>query len=128
VSVAIAAAGVVVFGAASGGAHHSTSMYDRSQAITLEAEVKEFRWVNPHANLAVVDREPKPGTAPQMWMIEMSSPGVLTRSGWTKRTFNPGDKITLHFGPLRSGELGGIFIRATLADGTVVTYSLEPTD
>jgi hypothetical protein len=100
-------------------------MYDRSMPITIEAEVVEFRWVNPHSYLAVVDAAPQAGTEAKTWAIEMSSPGVLTRSGWTKRTFNPGDKITLKFAPLRSGGLGGIFMQATLADGKVVTYSVE---
>ena len=36
-------------------AHHSTSMYDRAGPITIDAEVVEFRWVNPHSNLTVVD-------------------------------------------------------------------------
>jgi hypothetical protein len=107
-------------------AHHSTSMYDRNTPITIVAEVVEFRWVNPHSNLTVVDTA---DAARKMWSIEMSSPGVLTRSGWNKRTFNPGDKITLKFGPLRNGDAGGIFLEATLADGSVMTYSTElPTE
>jgi hypothetical protein len=107
-------------------AHHSTSMYDRSAPISIDAEVVEFRWVNPHSYLTVVESG---GAAPKTWSIEMSSPGVLTRSGWSKRTFNPGDRIKLAFGPLRNGDAGGIFLEATLADGKVVTYSTElPTD
>jgi hypothetical protein len=119
---AIAALGV----SAAAAAHHSSSMYDRAQAITIEAEVVEFRWVNPHSYLTVVDTA---DSERKTWSIEMSSPGVLTRSGWNKRTFNAGDKITLKFGPLRSGDAGGIFMQATLADGQVMTYSVElPTD
>lgn len=111
---------------AAAAAHHSSSMYDRTQAITIEAEVVEFRWVNPHSYLTVIDTA---ATERKTWSIEMSSPGVLTRSGWNKRTFNAGDKITLKFGPLRSGDAGGIFMQATLADGQVMTYSVElPTD
>jgi hypothetical protein len=122
-----------VFGAAiiamSAEAHHSTSMYDRNAPITIEAEVVEFRWVNPHSYLTVVDTATAVGAAAKTWSIEMSSPGVLTRSGWNKRTFNPGDKITLRFGPLRNGDSGGIFMQATLADGQVMTYSTElPTE
>jgi hypothetical protein len=30
-------------------------MYDRSAPITIEAEVIEFRWINPHSTLAVVE-------------------------------------------------------------------------
>jgi hypothetical protein len=102
-------------------AHHSTSMYDRNAPVTIEAEVVEFRWVNPHSYLTVVAS----GDAPKTWSIEMSSPGVLTRSGWSKRTFNAGDKIRLKFAPLRNGDAGGIFLEATLADGKVMTYSTE---
>jgi len=36
-------------------AHHSTSMYAKDAPITIEAEVVEFRWVNPHSQLTVVD-------------------------------------------------------------------------
>jgi hypothetical protein len=110
-------------------AHHSTSMYDRGAPLTFEAEVVEFRWVNPHSYLTVVEAGAASGAESKTWSVEMSSPGVLTRSGWTRRTFNPGDKIALTLGPLRNGDLGGIFMRATLADGTVMTYSVElPTE
>jgi hypothetical protein len=34
-------------------AHHSTSMHDRAAPVTIEAEVVEFRWVNPHSYLTV---------------------------------------------------------------------------
>ena len=111
------------------GAHHSTSMYDRGAPITIAAEVVEFRWVNPHSHLTIIDRSPGAESVAKTWSIEMSSPGVLTRSGFTKRTFNPGDRITLTFGPLRNGEPGGILVRAALADGRVMTYSVElPTE
>ena len=36
-------------------AHHSSSMYNRDAPLTIEAEVVEFRWVNPHSYLTVVD-------------------------------------------------------------------------
>lgn len=103
-------------------AHHSTSMYDKNAPLTIEAEVVEFRWVNPHSNLTVVDTA---DASRKTWSIELSSPGVLTRSGWTKRAFKPGDKIKLTFAPLRNGDAGGYFFEATLADGTVLTYSVE---
>lgn len=102
-------------------AHHSSAMYDRAHPLTVEAEVKSFQWVNPHSSLTVVTRA-KPGEQPKTWTIEMTSPGVLTRAGWTKRSFKPGDKITLEFGPMRNGAAGGFFNKATLADGKVMKY------
>jgi hypothetical protein len=125
-TIATVAASMSLVVAAPAGAHHSSSMYDRSQAITIEAEVVEFRWVNPHSYLTVVDTL---GDERKTWSVEMSSPGVLTRSGWNKRTFNAGDTITLKLAPLRNGDPGGIFMQATLADGKIMTYSTElPTD
>jgi hypothetical protein len=111
-----------LFAAPPAPAHHSTSMYAKDAPVTIDAEVVEFRWVNPHSNLTVVDTR---DASRKSWSIEMSSPGVLTRNGWTKRTFNPGDKITLKLAPLRNGDPGGYFLEATLADGKVMTYSVE---
>ena len=123
--LSIVGAATATLSAAPTGAHHSTSMYDRGAPLTIEAEVVEFRWVNPHSLLTVIDRSPGTDVAAKTWSIEMSSPGVLTRSGFTKRTFNLGDRITLTFGPLRNGDPGGILLEATLADGNVMTYSVE---
>jgi hypothetical protein len=102
-------------------AHHSSAMYDRMNPLTVEAEVVDFEWVNPHSTLTVLLRA-RPGEEIKTWRIEMTSPGVLTRSGWTKRSFNPGDKITLEFGPLRNGGAAGYFNKATMADGKVMEY------
>ena len=123
--LSLGALSAALVGAGSAVAHHSSSMYDRSMPITIEAQVVEFRWVNPHSYLTVIDAAPQAAAEAKTWAIEMSSPGVLTRSGWTKRTFNPGDRITLKFAPLRNGDAGGIFMQATLADGKVMTYSVE---
>ena len=48
------------------------------------------------------------------------SPNFLGRRGWTKNTFEPGDKIKVVVWPLKSGEPGGTLQRATLPDGTEV--------
>ena len=102
-------------------AHHSSAMYDRMNPLTVAAEVVSFIWVNPHSTLTVVMRA-RPGEEAKTWRIEMTSPGVLTRAGWTKRSFEPGDKITLEFGPLRSGGEAGYFNKAIMADGKVMQY------
>jgi hypothetical protein len=122
-SVVAACAGLTLAPAAF--THHSSSMYDRTKPVTMEAEVVEFQWVNPHAHVVVVPAKPTAGGERKTWSVELTSPGVLTRNGWSKRTFNPGDRVTLQFAPLRNGDPGGYFLQATLADGTVMTYNLE---
>ena len=37
------------------------------------------------------------------WAVEMNSPGVLRRAGWTKNTFKAGDQITITVRPARAG-------------------------
>lgn len=107
--------------AAPAAAHHSSAMYDRTHPLTADAEVISFQWVNPHSTLTVLMRA-RPGEEAKTWQIEMTSPGVLTRSGWTKRSFQPGDKIKLEFGPLRTGGAAGYFNKAVMADGKVMQY------
>jgi hypothetical protein len=53
---------------------------------------------------------------PEVWTVELTSPGNLTRRGWTRRSLKLGDKIAVDIGPLRDGEHGGGFKRAILSD------------
>jgi hypothetical protein len=110
-------------------AHHSFAMYDPKQVLTLDATVKEFQWSNPHALLWVLVSTPG-DQAPQLWTIELpTSPAGLIRMGWDKRSLNSGDKVVLEINPLRDGEHGGSFRKATvLASGKVlmVTSPLTP--
>jgi hypothetical protein len=56
------------------------------------------------------------------------SPNYLARRGWSKSTLKPGEKITIAIRPLRNGQNGGMFVRATLADGQVLTQTGQPKD
>jgi hypothetical protein len=89
----------------------------------LNGTVKEFRWVNPHVSLFVLANHP--GGAPELWSVEITSPGNLTRLGWTRKSFNPGDKVIVEINPLRDGQKGGGFRKATLvATGQVLQARL----
>ncbi len=105
-------------------AHHSFAMYDSQKLITLNGVIKAFQWTNPHA-IVLLFSEPAAGAQPELWTIELpTSPGSLVRMGWDKRSLNPGDRVTVEINPLRSGEHGGSFKRATLVDsGKVLTVN-----
>jgi hypothetical protein len=106
-------------------AHHSFAMFDFSKTTTVKATVKEFRWTNPHVAL-LVEFPPQPGAPPEVWSMELTSPGNLTRGGWTRHSFKPGDRIELVFNPLRDGKHGGAFDKATLLDtGQVISSDLR---
>jgi hypothetical protein len=106
-------------------AHHSFAMFDFSKTLTVKGSVTEFRWTNPHVAL-LVQLDAKPGTPPEVWSMELTSPGNLTRGGWTRHSFKPGDRIELVFNPLRDGRHGGAFSQATFLDtGQVITSNLR---
>lgn len=96
-------------------AHHSFAMFDQSKVRALKGTVKEFRWVNPHVSLFVL-AEGTAGTQPEIWSVELTSPGNLTRLGWSRRSLKAGDKVVVEVNPLRDGQHGGGFRKATLTD------------
>ena len=106
-------------------AHHSFAMFDFSKTMTIKGTVTEFRWTNPHVAL-LVQLDPQPGAAPEVWSMELTSPGNLTRGGWTRHSFKPGDRIELVFNPLRDGKHGGAFDKATILEtGQVISSDLR---
>jgi hypothetical protein len=108
-------------------AHHSGAAYDMDHPKTMEGTVKTVNWTNPHVTF-VVDSDAKDGEPAQTWVFEVSSPGVLTRSGWTKRSLQPGDHAVFHFAPLRDGNPGGFLMKVTLPNGQELSFSLTPAD
>jgi hypothetical protein len=118
------AIGALAFaGAAS--AHHSFSVFDMTTEKTIEGEIVEFQWTNPHT-WTWVNVKNADGTVTR-WGLEGMSPNYLGRRGWSKNTFKPGDHVKMVVAPLKSGEPGGTLMRATLADGKeVVNFGRAP--
>ena len=87
--------------------HHGTAAsYDGSKQVTLTGKVTEFWWHNPHSALFVDVTDEK--GARVNWSVEMSSPGVMVRAGWTRRTFAAGDAVTIVVHPSRAGTPVGV--------------------
>jgi hypothetical protein len=91
-------------------AHHGTGTYDSTKSVTLSGVVTEFAFTNPHAAL-YFDVKDASGKVVN-WAIEMNSPGVLRRAGWTKATFKAGDQITITVRPAKAGTPVGLINRA----------------
>lgn len=108
-------------------AHHSNAAYDLDHLQSMGGTVKTVNWSNPHISF-VVEKDPGNGEVASTWVFEVSSPGVLTRSGWTKRSLQPGDHAVFHFAPLRNNSPGGYLIKVTLPNGQELSYSLTPPD
>jgi hypothetical protein len=96
-------------------AHHSFTMFDLSQRITITGTVTSFEWTNPHAYIEIDVPDDK-GVV-KHWSIELGSPSILQQSGWKFSSLKKGDKATLIMSPLKSGQPGGFLVQATLPDG-----------
>ena len=103
------AAGVVV------GAHHSfAAEYDSAKPVTLKGVVSKIEWTNPHARF-YIDVKDESGT--HTWNLELASPNVLSRNGWTRRTLNIGDEITVQGSLAKDGSKMANARTVTLASG-----------
>ena len=123
-TILLAASLILSFGGIAA-AHHSNAAYDLDNPKTIEGTVKTVNWTNPHITF-VVEPDAKNGEQPASWVFEVSSPGVLTRSGWTKRSLQPGDHAVFRYAPLRDGNPGGFLLKVTLPNGQELSYSLTP--
>jgi hypothetical protein len=109
-------------------AHHSFAMYDTSKVVVLKGTVKEFEWTNPHALLWVVAAAGDDAGS-DLWTIELpTSPGNLSRMGWSKHSLRPGDALSVEINPLRDGKHGGSFKKATLASGEILVATAKDDD
>ena len=96
-------------------AHHGTTAYDSAKTLKLTGTVTSFTWVNPHVSLGW-DVKSANGEV-EHWVVELTSPGMLTRSGWHHDSVKVGDEVTVYFHPTKSGSKWGIFQRVVFADG-----------
>ena len=106
--------GLAAAGALPAAAHHSFSMFDTREELTLTGTVREFQWTNPHSWLQV--QVPRDGAALE-YSIELGSPNSRSRRGWRRTTFKPGDRVTLVMNPMRDGSPGGALVYALDAQG-----------
>jgi hypothetical protein len=106
-------------------AHHSFAMFDFTKSVTFRATIKEFQWTNPHV-IVTFTADAEDGGEAETWWAELTSPGNLTRVGWSKRALKAGDRVDLTIHPLRDGSRGGAFMKAALVDtGQVWTSDLR---
>jgi hypothetical protein len=96
-------------------AHHSFAMFDNTQSVTLHGKVTEYRWTNPHAFLEIDAEDGKGGI--KHYTLELTSPNMMSRGGWTSRTVKAGDMVKAVMSPLKDGQPGGLLLVLTLPNG-----------
>ena len=97
-------------------AHHSfAAEYDANKPVTLKGTVSKIEWTNPHARFYVDVRDEK-GTVTS-WNLELASPNVLVRNGWTRKSLNVGDEVVVEGSLARDGSKMANARVVRLADG-----------
>ena len=100
--IMLAAAGLVLAGAAAPAtAHHSfPATYHIDKMQTVEGEVVQFLFRNPHSFVHVM--APDKSGKMQRWAVEWGGGAALARERITSTTLKPGDKVKITGNPGRN--------------------------
>src|SRR5436853_125435 len=121
------AAIVVLITAVPAIAHHAfAAEYDADQPVTLKGKVTKFEWTNPHARfyIDVVDAK---GVVTN-WNLELASPNVLKRNGWSSKILQIGDTVTVEGSRAKDGSKMANAKAVPLANGQRVFSGLQVAD
>ena len=114
IGVFAAVAALLATGIAMG--HHSfAAEYDANKPVTLKGIVTKVEWTNPHARF-YVDVKDERGQVTN-WNLELASPNVLVRNGWTRKSLSVGDEVTVQGSAAKDGSKMANARAVTLADG-----------
>ena len=73
--------------------HHGNAAYATGTKVTVKGTVTEWFWANPHCFLKL-DAKDEKGEV-QHWIVEAGNPPDMTRQGWAKTSFKPGDEVVI---------------------------------
>ena len=105
-------------------AHHSfAAQYDADRPATLKGVVTKVEWMNPHTRF-YIDVEDDGGNVVN-WNLELASPNVLTRRGWSRHSLQVGDVVTVDASLAKDGSRMANAMSVILADGSRV-FSVSP--
>jgi hypothetical protein len=97
-------------------AHHSAAAeFDVNKGFELSGVVTKLEWTNPHAHfyMDVTDASGKVAN----WNMELASPNMLIRSGWSRTSLKQGDKVSVTGLSAKDNSNAGYAQTITLPDG-----------
>jgi len=106
-------------------AHHSfAAEYDSSKKLELKGVVTKFEWTNPHAHfyLDVTDAKGKVAN----WNLELASPNMMQRNGWTRHSLKEGDHVEVVAAPAKDNTSTASATTILKSDGTKLTFMAAP--
>lgn len=98
-------AGMAVFGARAYAHHSFAATYLEDQEVTIEGDLVQFLYRNPHSFVHVMapDSKEKNGEM-YRWAVEWGGGGQLGQQGVTRETLKPGDHVIITGSPGRNTE------------------------
>ena len=115
------AASVLLVSSTSG--HHSDAALDLSTLVTIEGEVTDFSWRNPHVYFTVTATDEQ--GRPTEWTVQMASVSTVSRMGWTSDSLAVGDRVSVGAYPARDGRPYAKFLSIDRADGVVMPTAFD---
>jgi len=98
-------------------AHHSfAAVFDGRRTVDVEGVVREFRLVNPHAEMTLEAIDAAGEKV--LRTVEFDGRLNLTVGGWTPETIRAGEHVTVHGNPAYHEGDRIWFLSLTRADGT----------
>ena len=115
-TLSTAAAALLLLTTARVSAHHAfAATYDENRLVVVSGIVTKFEWTNPHARFYVDVVDEKGNVA--NWNLELASPNVLKRNGWSSRLLNVGDLVTVQGSAAKDGTNMANATTVILPDG-----------
>jgi hypothetical protein len=107
-------------------AHHSFSaQFDAKKPIKMSGTVTKVEWMNPHSWF-YIDVKSDGGNVTN-WGFELASPNLLLRRGWTPKTLEVGDVVTVEgFNALDGSHTGNARVIVMTATGETLLSSSSP--
>lgn len=84
-------------------AHHSfAAEFDADKPVKVTGVITKVEWTNPHTWF-YVDVKDETGKVTN-WGLELGSPNLMLRAGWTRNSLKVGDGVTVEGSRARDGS------------------------
>ena len=123
-SIVAAGAGLLTMGLPVAAHHSFAAEYDTAQKVTLRGTVTKFDWMNPHAHFYLDVKDPDGKVA--NWNLELASPNMMQRNGWTRHSLKEGDEVTVTASRAKDGTNTASADTIIKTDGTKLTFMAAP--